>query len=189
MYIGLTGPIASGKGVAAEYFKSRGFHYISLSKILREIAKQNGIPEERKALQDLGNAMREKHGVGFLASEACKKIRAGNTENCVIDGIRNPGEVDELRKNLKGFVLISIDADFDKRFEWAFKRNKDSDPKTKSGFMSANSRDLGEGEKNTGQAVANCMKIANHIVLNDGTERELTLKIDKLYRAIKSHGD
>ena len=40
MIIGLTGTIASGKGVVSDYFKEKGFVYISLSNELRQIAKE-----------------------------------------------------------------------------------------------------------------------------------------------------
>lgn len=184
MHIGLTGPIGSGKGVLAEYFKDQGFYSISLSQILREIARKEGVPEERTALQDLGNSMREKHGAGYLGAEAYKRILSKGVFYSAIDGIRNPGEIAELRDSLESFLLISIDAERKRRWPWIQKRNKSSDPKTWEEFLIVDERDLGHGEKETGQAVAKCMKMADYHFDNDGTERDLIAKIDKLYSSL-----
>jgi len=39
-----------------------------------------------------------------------------NMPQAVIDSIRNPAEIEELKKNLKGFKLIGVNADVKIRF-------------------------------------------------------------------------
>ena len=126
MIIGITGPIASGKSVFVDMLIERGFVYYRLSDEVREEAKKLEIPIERTALQNLGNAMREKFGNGYWAERLSKKM--GQGKNYVIDGIRNPGEIESLKK-LVNFVLIGVDAPIEKRFQWILARNKDTDPK------------------------------------------------------------
>ena len=94
MVIGLTGPNAAGKGEAALYIKSKGFVYHSLSDILREEAKKSGIEASRENLIRLGNELRRKNGPAFLAIRAIKGLR--NTENHIVDSIRNPAEIEAL---------------------------------------------------------------------------------------------
>jgi len=60
-----------------------------------------------------------------------------NYSRYIVDGIRNPGEIDELIKINQGedkFYLISVDAPREKRFEWIIKRARSSDPKTYKDF-------------------------------------------------------
>ena len=90
MIIGLTGPNASGKGEAANYLKSKGFIYHSLSDILREEARNRKIELVRENLINLGNELRRKNGPSFLAQCVIKRLT--KTENHIVDSIRNPAE-------------------------------------------------------------------------------------------------
>ena len=181
MIIGVTGPIASGKSVFVDELVKRGFVYHRISDEVREEAKSLGIPIERTALQDLGNKMREKHGNGYWAQRLMKKMRIG--KNYVIDGIRNPGEIIAL-KAAGDFVLVCVDAPEKERFRRIIVRNKDSDPKTIEEVKKIDSRDRGNNEAGHGQQTNECMKLAEHLIINDGTEEELKAKVDKLLKEI-----
>jgi len=182
MIIGLTGSISGGKGVVAEFLKEKGFSYFSLSNEVREEAKLKGIEFVREKLQDLGNELREKEGLGVLAKRVIKKINS--EENIVIDGIRNPAEILELRK-LPGFILISVDAPQKIRFERISKRARESDPRTWSEFLKVDNRDKGEGEKNSGQQVGKCMEIADEKLINDSSLEDLREKIEQLFEKLR----
>ena len=182
MIIGIIGPIASGKSVLVDMLVERGFVYHKLSGEVRDEAKSLGIPIEKKALQDLGNAMRQKYGEGYWAEKVLAKLTEG--KNYVIDGIRNPGEIAVFRKIL-GFVLIGIDAPMEKRFEWIIAKNKDSDPETLDEIRAIDSRDRGVGEDNFGQQSAKCLEMADIFVKNDGTFEELSKKITDLLEDLK----
>ncbi len=187
MLIGLTGRIAAGKGKVAEYFKNQGFEYTSLSNAVREEAKKRDIKATRENLQNLGNRLREEGGAGILA-----EIIASNFEKIplkfggpkfVIDGIRNPAEINHFR-DLKNFYLISVDANRTIRYERAMKRNKESDPKNLEDFIIADDRDFGE-EDLSGQQVAACMNMADYHILNDFTIKEFNNRIEEVYGKIK----
>ena len=149
---------------------------------VREEAKKIGIAIERTALQDLGNAMREKFGNGYWAERLSKKMEAG--KKYVIDGIRNPGEVDVLKK-MGNFVLIGVDAPVEKRFQWILARNKDTDPKTLEEIKAMESRDRGAGEASHGQQSQKCYEMADAFVMNDGSFEDLTKKFADLLEEIK----
>jgi dephospho-CoA kinase len=184
MITGLTGRIASGKGVIAEFLKEKGFEYFTLSNEVREEAKKRGIPIERKTLQDLGNLMREEEGLGVLIKRVIRKME--ENKDYVIDGIRNTGEVEELRKAFKeNFYLISTDADLELRWRNMQNRGKESDPKTFEGFLEIDKRDAGENLGN-GQQVKKCMELADYHILNNSTLEDLYLKITEVYKKIKN---
>src|SRR3989344_7572341 len=166
MIIGVTGFIASGKSVLVDMLVERGFIYYGLSNEVREEAKKLGIEIERKALQNLGNAMREKYGMGYWAERLISKVIGG--KSYVIDGIRNPGEIGALKK-LGDFVLIGVDAPIDARFNRIIARNKDSDPKTIEEIKAIDARDKGVGEAQHGQQSQRCYEMAEIFIQNDGT--------------------
>jgi dephospho-CoA kinase len=181
MIVGLTGPIASGKSVLAEMFVDKGFIRLTLSEEVRTEARKRGLPIERKALQDLGNEMRQKCGNGYWAKQLVAKIE--KRKNYVIEGIRNPGEIEELRKE-RNFVLIGVDAPIEHRLKWIRARDKDSDPKTLAGITAMDARDRGVGEKDSGQQTLACFEIADYYILNNTSLDDLREKAAELVKQL-----
>jgi len=181
MIIGLTGRIASGKGETAEYFKKKGFEYYTISQMVRELTSKLEIPLMRESLQDVGDLIRKYEGPGGWVKRIIKKIDL--TKNYIIDGIRNPGEIEELKK-FRNFYLISVDAPIIIRYERVLKRNKLTDPKTWKLFVKVDERDFGEREINTGQQVGKCMSLADFHLVNDSTLNDFYIKIEEIYRKI-----
>ncbi len=182
MIIGITGPIASGKSVLVEMLIEKGFTYFGLSDEVRDEARKAGIAIERKALQDYGNSMREKFGNDYWAKRIIAKVNP--EKNYIIDGIRNPGEVEALRK-LGSFVLIGISAPIERRLTWIKNRNHDSDPKTIDEIMAMEARDRGVGEAGHGQQSGKCYEMADVFIENNGTFEELEKKISDLLEDLK----
>jgi len=184
MLIGLTGRISAGKGVAIDYFEERGFLHLTFSDAIIDEMKSREIPIERAKIQDTGNELRNKYGAGIWAVRLLEKMVNG--KNYVVDGIRNPGEIYELRKR-RDFYLISIDAPQKQRFERLIKRAKPSDPKTWEDFLIIDKRDFGEEDSN-GQQVGKCMELANYNVMNDSNIENFRTKIEDIYGAILVRG-
>jgi len=184
MIIGLTGTISSGKGAVADFLKNKDYVYLSLSDEVREEARNRKIEVTRENLQNLGNELREKYGKGVLAARVIKKIASQRYTNAIVDGIRNPEEVKELRK-LPRFFLIAVDAPRELRFKRIVSRNRESDPKTFEEFLKVDKRDLGENERESGQQVAKCMEMADFKVVNDKDISQLNEKSDSLLKDIE----
>jgi len=177
MIIGIVGPIASGKNLATDILVEKEFIVKNFSDAVREEAKKRGLPIERKVLQDIGNVMREKYGNGYWATKILEGVDL--KKNYVFTGIRNPGEIEELKK-ITGFVLIGIDAPIERRLKWIIARNKDSDPKTEEGVRLIDARDRGIGEKSSGQQSQACFEVADHYIYNNGSLEELRDKVERL---------
>lgn len=166
LVIGLTGTKASGKGEVAGYLKAKGFQYYSLSDIVRQEAKARGLVDVKiKQLQDIGDELRKKHDLGILARMAANKILCEPYNNYLIDGIRNPGEIIELR-NLVNAVIIAIDAPAEIRFKRLISRARPSDPKTWAEFLEMDKRDRGIDSSDKGQQVEKCMEMADYSMQN-----------------------
>ncbi|MEM2956362.1 MAG: AAA family ATPase [Candidatus Pacearchaeota archaeon] len=167
MIIGLTGTLGAGKSIVAEYLQKKGWVYFSLSHEVREEAKKQGIEITRENLQELGNDMRKKYGNDVLAQRILMKI-TDPQKNYVIDGIRNPAEI-MLFKQLGSFYLIAVDAPKQLRFQRLIARNRESDPKTLYDFMRIDAIDQGKDQTESGQQTAECMKMADAVLVNDST--------------------
>jgi len=183
MIIGLTGSLSAGKGIVSDLLEEKGFVYLSLSNKLREIAKERNIEITRKNLQDLGNELREKEGSDVLAKFIIKEIENKEYKKVIIDGIRNPAEIEVFRK-LKRFFLVSVDAPQEMRFKRISERNRENDPKTWEEFLEVDNRDKGVGEKATGQNVGKCMEMADFFLINNSNLKEIQMKVKKLYEDI-----
>ena len=97
----------------------------------------------------------------------------------VIDSIRNLAEINELRK-LPGFVLIAIDAPVKLRFERAKKRARTGFEKTLQDFIKIEQQENSKDPAR--QQLFECVKQADYIVVNDGTEKELEDKVATFFR-------
>lgn len=166
--IGVVGPIASGKGVLIKILQEKGYNVLSLSDVVRERTKEWGLPVTRENLQNVGDTLRQKFGNAFLAESISPYIHKKSSEKFVIDAIRNPAEVEFLKKHFHAYI-IGITASPEKRFALMQKRGKEYDPKTWEEFQKAETRDRGIGQEKYGQQVEACLKLADLILDNNGT--------------------
>jgi len=184
MFIGLTGYMGCGKGELANMLKKRGFKYISLSDAVRAEAKKRKKPETRENLMAVGNGLREKHGPGVLGKLIYSKI-AKSKENFVIDGIRNPKEVEELQK-LKDFHLIGVFASKETIIKRIISRARTGEKHVTRAEIEKNlAREFGEGENASGQQISKCLDMTNFIIRNEGTMEELENKLNHFFGLLK----
>jgi len=171
--IGITGPFGSGKSTAAEFFTSKGYKKIYLSSYLENEALKRKLPVTRKILQDIGNELRGKYGNGILVKKALKDLK--NEAKIVIDGVRNIGEIEEIRKH-KNSVILAIIADRKIRFE-RLRKLKRREKLTVKLFDKLDSRDLGIGETTSGQQVAFCVALADVFIDSNESMKEFQNKL------------
>ena len=176
MFLGFTGPNASGKGEAIKYLVDKHkFVSYSLSDILRSELKSRGIEINRDNLIAVGNELREKHGPGVLAKLTVEKIK--NMPQALVDSIRNPFEIEELRNNLKDFKLIGITADEKTRYERAKKRGREGEKEISfEEFIAKEEKENSDSQ--TGQQLLKCFQMADIKIDNSG-------KVEKLYENIE----
>lgn len=169
--IGLTGTNAAGKGEAAKFFIHNGYSYFSLSDLIRDELRINNQPITRNNLIKTGNALREAFGPDILARRVMEKIEG----NAVIDSIRNPQEIAYLKQN-RSFTLLAIDAPLSIRFDRAKERGRDESASTVEEFKNKEAEELTNHEK--GQQLSNCMKMAAHTIINDGSLSDFHRKLE-----------
>ncbi len=176
MIIGLTGRNASGKTEVSEYLKSRGFEYHSLSDEIREEIRSRGQEITREILICVGNELRAKFGPGVLAERVL--LRLGHERNYVVDSIRNPAEVQVLKRR-KDFILLGVEADEHVRFERSRARAREGAAQTLQQFMAEEERELNSDDPASQQLVAT-HRLADVVVNNNGSVENLHQKLEML---------
>ncbi|HEX4825229.1 MAG TPA: hypothetical protein VFV19_13055 [Candidatus Polarisedimenticolaceae bacterium] len=175
--LGITGPNAAGKGEVSAYLESLGFAAHSLSDIVREEAAARGLPPEREHLIRIGTMLREQGGAAVLAERLVPRL-AGKD---VVDSIRNPGEVEALRR-VPGFTLLGVTAPDRVRFERSRRRARPGDPATFDEFV------LREQQENSanpaGQQLRATFALADHVVVNDDDLATLHARVDAVLRSL-----
>jgi dephospho-CoA kinase len=183
--VGLAGTIGAGKEIVKEFLMKRfNCYYVSISSFIGIELEKRKSNLNRKNLQDQGNELRKKYGNEILAKLAISYMPR-DKELIIVDGIRNPGEIDYLRKQFgNNFVLIAVDAPQQIRFERMQKRNRPTDPKTWEEFVAIDERDQGVGEPEYGQQTKKCLEAADFVLVNDGSAEQVENKLNEIIQKI-----
>jgi dephospho-CoA kinase len=183
--VGITGTIGCGKELVKEILSRNFANYsVSLSSAIRwEMEKRKG-SVSRGTLQDMGNELRQKYGTHVLAKVAVEYLQR-NRPLIIVDGIRNPGEAEYLKKTFgDNFKLIAVDAPQQLRFERVKNRARAGDPADFDAFVQMDDRDQGKDEPPYGQHVKTCIDMADFKVENSGTPDELAAKMQEVIKQL-----
>ena len=180
--MGLTGPNAAGKSVVARRLVERGFVYHSLSDIVREEADRRGLEAVRLHLIEVGNDLRRLGGPGVLAA----RIRERLGSRSVVDSIRNPAEVAELRL-AAGFRLLGVDAPVELRYRRSLERGRIGDGDTLEEFRRR--EELENSTDPAAQQLRATLALADARVENagplDGLFRRVDEQVDRWEGAVR----
>ena len=182
MIIGLTGKNGSGKTAVSDYLRSRGFGYYSLSDAIRNEIRERGQEITRDRLINVGTELRERLGAGILAERILALLESDH--NYVIDSIRNPHEVEVLRRR-PDFTLLALEADEALRFERSRIRGREQAAQTLEQFVQEEARELNSNNPASQQLLATQQK-ADVAVTNNGTVEELHRRLDELLPPLMS---
>jgi dCMP deaminase len=183
MIIGLTGKNGSGKTAVSEYLKSRGFTYYSLSDAIRAEIRAREQEITRDLLIKTGNELRSNYGSGVLAEKFLGILN--DDTNYVVDSIRNPYEVDVLKRR-KDFTLLALEADPHTRFERSRSRGRESAAQTIEQFLEEEARELNSSNP-ANQQLHSTMRMADLVITNNGTLNELHRRLDELLPPLMSN--
>ena len=139
----------------------------------------------RAEMQDIGNSLRKSGGAGVLGKRVGEKIASSGREKWVIDGIRNPAEITELRE-IDSFYLVGVDADIDIIIHRIKLRDRNTDQAEEAELRKRLDREWGIGEPEDGQHVGKCMAMADFVIRNNGTLKELRSEISRILDSILS---
>ena len=141
----------------------------SLSKTLRDEWNNlhPGKSFVREDLQNLGNELRSKYGLEYLAKQTYKNVIKDRNQkkDLVFDSIRNPAEIAYLKTKFSDFYVIAIDCTEGDR--WNRVKDKEYKGQSYEDFKRNDVRDKNEEGIVYGQQVALCVDEADYLIRND----------------------
>lgn len=180
--IGITGTLGAGKGTIVEYLvEKKGFAHYSVRAYLIEEIERREMPVNRDSMVVVANELRRHNSPSFVTDELYKQaLESGN--NCVIESIRTPGEVESLRSKGK-FYLFAVDADPKIRYQRIFARNSETDSIDYETFLENEKREMDADDPNK-QNLRKCIEMADFVFLNEGSIRSLNEQVERVLEGI-----
>jgi dephospho-CoA kinase len=187
--IALVGPIAAGKGTAAELLIQQGYAPFNYGDVIYEERTALGLKEERKISNAVGAGLRLKFGNDIIARRIAgsieRFIEEEQGQKILIDGLRHPEEVLWVKENL-GAQVIGVTALPEIRFERTLNRNRAVDPKSFEGFVEVDHEDRGIDSKTHENQSDSCVLLADIVIENNDDDLEEYKR--KIHEGIQSLG-
>ena len=174
MYIGITGTFAAGKGEVVAILRKYGFTRYGFGDFLRAELAKRGMDTSIATTTKFANSLREEHGDGYLAEQLLERLESEAPKHAVLESIRHPAELAVLRR-LPGFILLSVDAPRELRYERLQQRGRSDNLKTFEEFCYWEDKQL-EGKGSEQQLYA-VMDEADVHLMNIGTIDELEMQL------------
>lgn len=179
--LGLTGPLASGKGTVAQYLKDN--HQAAVYRFstpLRDVLDRAYLEQSRKNMQDLSLALRNTFGDDLLASIIAKDVTNDKNDIIVVDGVRRLPDIKYLRQ-LPDFHLVSVETEQKTRWERMTKRGENPDDEQKT-FEQFQKDEQAEAEQHIVEVAAT----AQFTLDNNGSYEDGEKQIEEILNKIKS---
>ncbi len=126
MILGVSGLNGSGKGEVVRFLEARSFYAFSLSDVIRDELRAQGLEESRERMIATGRELRAREGPGALAERLARRLVSDR--NYVIDSVRHPAEVEVLRARTGRFRLLWVEASEATRLARIRARARPGDP-------------------------------------------------------------
>ena len=176
--IGITGTLGAGKGTIVDYLvKEKGFVHFSVRDFITQEIERRGMPVHRDSMTIVGNDLRKQHSPSYITDELYKQAHEPG-KNCIIESVRTPLEVSELRKH-SNFYLFAIDADAKVRYERIVVRGSSTDNVSFETFIANEQREMTSDDPNK-QNLKACIEQADYLFSNDGNFEDLHQKIEEV---------
>ena len=181
--LGVTGTNGAGKGVFVAYLKERyGASHYSVRNYLVQSLKEKGLPTDRPAMRALANSIRNNEHGAFIIESLCKQAQ-DDPGIVIIESIRNPMEIDFLKRWNAKSKLVAIDAPQELRYQRAIERSSSTDAIDFETFQAQEASEWTNDDPKA-QQVGVCMQRADFTLMNAGGLRDFQQEIDDwLYSA------
>lgn len=165
----LLGKARSGKDTVADFIvKEFGYTKFVFSSVLEEELKRQGKTVSKQAMALLGDELREKHGMDYIAVKLLEKVK--NEKKIVFVGARSVEEVLLIKKKFPQAKLVLVEADESNRFG----RRTSTESDSFEGFLE---RDKIDEEK---KGMKKLFVLADFKLENNGSVEELSKKTRQL---------
>jgi dephospho-CoA kinase len=177
LVIGLTGMPGSGKSLVVQAAQDQGYEVVTMGDVIRGETAKLGLEPTPSNIGKVMLELRKTGGDGIIAEKCVLKILEKQNRKVIVDGLRSFIEVEVFKKNLSNFILVTVHASPQMRFERLSTRGRSDDPKNWDVFHERDMRELGVG-------IGNAIALSEYVIINDGTKEMLNEKaVEVLQRA------
>ncbi len=177
----LTGLMACGKDVTKKYIEEKyGAKSLKFSQIMRDILNRVYVENSRDNLMKLSVILRESFGEDLFARAITEDAKKIDAPIVILDGARRNADIVYAEK-LPNFILISIDAKPETRYQRAKLRNENAGDAEKT-FETF----LEDHKKPTELGIPELMSKAKYGINNDLDLNHLYKQIDEIMAKILS---
>ena len=185
LIIGITGTLGAGKGTIVDYLiHEKNYKHFSVRAFLIEEIQSRGLEVNRDSMTKVANELRAQNSPSYIVD--CLFTRAISTgDNCVIESIRTPGEIDSLKSKGR-FILFAVDADPELRYDRVVLRGSETDKISYETFIQNEQREMNSDDPNK-QNLHACIQRADYVFSNNGSLDALTLQVETVLKEIEDH--
>jgi dephospho-CoA kinase len=177
--LGTAGEIASGKETVARYIiKKYGGSLYRFSDPLTGILTRMHLDIDRQNYHKISMAIRKYFGQDALSHIVYNDIKTSKGKIIILDGIRRESDIKYL-KDIKGFKLLFIDANLEKRFKRLKARREKTDDKHKSFKVFQK-----EHESEVERKIKQLKEVADFVVDNNETKKKFYAKINEVIKKL-----
>ena len=174
--MGISGMPGSGKASISEIAVERGAIIVSMGDIIREEAEKRG-----ESSKETAKNLRAEFGQYIISELTIKKIKKlqeeGIENSIVVEGIRSLHEVDMFRQEFDNFIIVSVFANPQIRFERLKLRQREDDSTDFNVFDARDRPELGFG-------IGNVIALSDKIIINESDVESYCDKINEYFDEI-----
>lgn len=174
--MGISGLPGSGKSIVSDIAIEKGAVIVSMGDIVREEAKKRG-----ESSKETAKNLRAEHGEYIVSELTVKKIKQlqdeGMEKTIIVEGIRSPPEVDMFKENFDDFIILSVFANPDIRFERLKKRMREDDSQDYEGFKKRDTTELSFG-------IGTVISLSDKLIINESDIESFANEIKEYFDEI-----
>ena len=174
--MGISGLPGSGKGIVSDIATEKGAIIVSMGDIVREEAKKRG-----EGSKETAKNLRKEFGeyiISELTIEKIKKLQDEGVEKTIIvEGIRSLHEVDMFKENFDNFMILSIFANTNIRFERLKKSMREDDSQDFNEFKKRDMSELGFG-------IGSVISLSDRLIINESDMESFIQDINDFFDEI-----
>ncbi|MFH0849197.1 MAG: AAA family ATPase [archaeon] len=175
--IAITGMAGSGKALTSDVARQLGCPVFVCGDVVREEVRRLGLPPTPENTGRIMLRIREEEGPAVVAKRLSQMMLACDAPALVVEGIRNPEEIEELRGNFGSVTVVAIHASSSTRFDRLRMRGRPDDPHDWNEFEGRDVRELKVG-------IGNVIAQADEMIVNEGSIDELTNEAIRVFQEI-----
>lgn len=159
------------------FIEELGFVHYSASAYLTQLIREKGEEVNRDTMRAMANSLRERFGPSHVIEQLYLQAKTVG-KDAVIESVRTLGEVEKMREN-PDFILLSVDADQQLRYQRALLRKSEKDAITREKFQEQEALEA-ENKDLTKANITACQQLADRHLYNNGNIKELYDQLRKL---------